>query len=287
MKWHLLIFMISFCFITLDVMGQKFPDTWYCVNEGRWQGPNPNGPEDILLQMATYKLTKDTIVNGYNYTELTYTLEKIQSEWALGGIRFNNDSTKIWFKPWCSEGAEDYLLFDYTINVGDELVAFCVGTSDGLCGPIYSADSVVAPMKCIEMSVIDGRKHYLMEANYSSSFGPKARIKWIEGVGTSVGLFAKANSLSPSDENYGGHPLICALKDEQVLFHCPDNKLTNIGHNGIINHCSYIEEVQSAIEIIKTDNPDKLSPRYNILGLLVDETYKGLIIQNGRVKLAL
>ncbi|MBQ7210351.1 MAG: hypothetical protein IJS05_05605 [Paludibacteraceae bacterium] len=47
-----------------------FPDTWYCLDEQRSWGPNPNGHDEVSLNMAKYYLDGDTTINDMTYSKL-------------------------------------------------------------------------------------------------------------------------------------------------------------------------------------------------------------------------
>ena len=104
---------------------------------------------------------------------------------------------------------------------------------------------------------------------------------WIEGVGTEYGLFAKANTINPLDENYSDHPLICATKRDAPLFYRPDEELKHIGHHGVNNYCTSFEEINTAVDMIK-EEIDTDAPMYNILGQQVGKNYRGIVIKNGK-----
>ena len=275
----------------------SFPDTWYCVDEQRSWGANPNGPDDVSLNMAKYYLDGDTIINDMTYTRLFYHSDAkdihgmAYKDAYIGGLRFNEDTTKVYIRPWGSQYynvKDDYLLFDYTIKEGDTCYAFCGGVDDWMyCNEFGYMDSIIQPMECIKIDTIDSQRYFTMDIYYYyDGYVPFAhRYIWIEGIGTTFGLFTSAHTINSQEEQYSDHPLLCALRGDEVLYSRPDSELTHIGHHGVLNHCSSFEVIRSDIEnndIWGGATLDLSAPMYNVLGQPVDKDYRGVVIQNGR-----
>ena len=171
---------------------KPFPDTWYCINERRWAviAP-PDGDDFVSAKMETYQLSGDTIVNDISYKKLVCEQETEEGGHRItdmGGIRFNNDTSKVYFRPWNYTSTDDYLLYDYTVNVGDTVNAFFRGVGDCQMQELNYIDSVVMPMVCKDIEVKNGHLYYTMECEYSKEYGGmKSTFYWIEGVGTEYG----------------------------------------------------------------------------------------------------
>lgn len=275
-----------------------FPDTWYCLDEQRSWGPNPNGPDEVSLNMAKYYLDGDTTINDMTYSKLFYQSDtkdfqgRSYRDAYIGGLRFNEDTTKIYIRPWGSEYyncKDDYLLFDYTIKEGETCDAFVSSVDDWwYCDEIGYMDTVVLPIECVKIDTINNRRYFTMKATYFSTpihDYSYHQFIWIERIGTKFGLFSSPHPLDPTDEQYSDHPLLCALRGDEVLYSRPDSELTHIGHHGVLNHCSSFEVIRSDIEnndILGGATLDLSAPMYNVLGQPVDKDYRGVVIQNGR-----
>jgi len=269
---------------------RPFPDTWYCINENRSAGPNPNGQDICYLKSEMYQLSDDTIVNDKLYKKLVGKLETDNRAYRtidIGGIRFNNDSSKIYFRPWNYTSTDDYLLYDYTINIGDTVNAFFRGVDDWQEQELDYIDSVVMPMVCKDVEIKNGHLYYTMECEFSKkNEGIKHSFYWIEGVGTEYGLFANANTISQLEERISDHPLICATINDAPLFFRPDGELKHIGRYGVKNNCYSFEEINTAVDMIK-EEIDTDAPMYNILGQQIGKNYRGIVIKNGKKYLKL
>ena len=287
MKTKCLLFFV--CLTTLNMFATQpsFPDTWYCIDEQRWTSANPN-EEICVLNSAKYMLANDTVVADIQYTNILYQREfndEVINK-NICGLRFNSDSSKVYIRPWNFNSNDEYLLYDYTIKIGDTCNAFVRGVGDCEIQNAYYIDSVVLPLVCKNMELKDNHRYFTMECEYNKQYGLKYSFVWIQGIGTEYGLFAKTHTFNSLDENYSDHPLLCATRNGETLFTRPNEELKHIGHHGVKNYCTSFEEINTAVDMIK-EEIDSDAPIYNILGQQVGKNYRGIVIKNGKKYLKL
>lgn len=191
---------------------------------------------DILLAKG------DTSINQKNYKKLS-----INNEYE-GSLRENTDTGKTWYLSW--NGLE-YLIMDLSLEKGD------------FFDLIYYQDTIQIQIDSV--TNIEGRKvlisDYILDSYYENE-----KLKFIEGIGPSNGIFLASHTGYYPSESY----LLCNYKDSELNY---DNEIFN-------GEC-FISWVGT--ENIEKEFPVKIYPNpvrntgYIIINFDLRKTYKILI----------
>ena len=196
--------------ITIGVNAQS----WYLRGEYKFSPPHPQGIFQVLYYQA-----EDTEING-----LVYHTIYIQGQGVLVGA-YRNEDNQVYYCKWNgSSYAEEEMLYDYDLEVGD-----------------YFNDFDEHPMRVSEVSTFTD--HNGVERKKISFYFmglPNETEYWIEGIGSSRG-FVYVGQYEPVPGGDGDiYQLLCYHEDDDVLFVNPefntcdiDEIEENSGDNGV------------------------------------------------------
>jgi hypothetical protein len=152
-----------------------FPDS-----NAVWQEvllPYPPGPMPAYLQHFHYSVSGDTLINDISYKKLFVTIYNTECSldstgpYYAGGIRNNTDEKKVYYFD--SNGLEELLLYDFTLDVGDTVPMSFINDSY----PYLYVESID--------SVLIG-DHFRKSYIYAQDTYPPITV--IEGIGAETGL---------------------------------------------------------------------------------------------------
>lgn len=171
----LLILVLLFPFASKEQTYTPFPDS-----SALWQEvllPYPPGPMPAYLEHIHYTVSGDTLINSTLYKKLFKTdynplcFQNFTGPYFFGGIRNDSNERKVYYYDVST--SEEWLLYDFTLNVGDTVPP----TYNNVSYPelyVESIDSVLIGS--------DFRKRFIYS---QETYQP---IQVIEGIGAESGL---------------------------------------------------------------------------------------------------
>ncbi len=265
------LFLLIFPLILLRaVVLASFPNTWHEVFFSG-SGFVNNQPPNAMY--CTFYLSGDTTISDMTYQKLyidgdypgqTGTL----SNKYVASLRTTSDGQKVYINT----NNEEYLLFDFSVNVGDTCHAY-FGV-DAIFDQ-FTDKEVVKDLLVLSKGDYNGYPSIVLKMLNA----PDAwlyRTTWIEGVGSTIGLTSFPSEISGVTTPV----LLCASQDEQQLYMAPDESVSAWGYK---NACPLVEAVGADILPVVADEFSATTPCYTILGTLAGEDYNGIVIQNGKV----
>ena len=227
-------------------IGHEIPQhatTWRGVECVKYDAPN----EDLsFISDVIYTLGGDTTIQLKHYSKLLFTYERgglVNS--YRGAIRQTSDGQKVYYVPSGkingSANEKEYLLYDFTVTVGDVVKAYN-GWEEISCVEFYGEDAITPEWTVTDVQVSNGRKHvYITNEDYGHK-------EWIEGVGTKNILWTQQRTCYPTGNESRMRRTLCALdSDGNSLY------TFNTDDMGIINHCTSWEYVKTSVEQITAD----------------------------------
>ncbi len=156
------------------------------------------------IDSRRYTFDSDTLFqNGNGYTELLSSSDEMGSDWTGTGKFFRMTDSKVFELI----DDSDYLLYDFSLNVGDTFIV--QATNDWP----EARKLVVTAVDSITLMDQSKRKRLVLECENGSG-----EHTWIEGIGDLRGLLAvKKSCLIDVNEN-----LLCFSFNEEVLYQDPD-----------------------------------------------------------------
>ena len=149
-------------------------------------------PDTAIYTDWRYKIGNDTIVDGTEYKNLLFAQNSDNYNGLIGFIR-EEENGKVYFKRYSKSEEQEYLLYDFGMEVGDTARL-------GYFNSFHRLDSTDRN--------IDGKKVYYFTG---SQFGTDI---WIEGVGSTRGLL--------KEQIVGGAKMFsCCLLGGEQLYHNP------------------------------------------------------------------
>lgn len=201
-----------------------------------------------------FSCSGDTLVDNVRYSKLILTRD--ESEPYLFTL-LREENGKVWALYFLNN-PEEFLLYDFTANVGDNLVVGDFGT-----------DYVVDSISIEHIGGLDRKKFWLVTNDYLGN--PQVRETWIEGIGSNLGMPWSGWGVGVYD--FYSH-LLCFHQDGELVWQNPD-------YDG----CTYtaVEEIQSDETVCVYPNPtngivniegyEVIEVKvYNAFGQLVKET---------------
>lgn len=193
-----------------------------------------------------YGLVGDSLIDNMLYHKLYLLHDTIPNEAAVdeyvGAIRVKEK--QVWFRPGMVGSAYEYgfdvLLYDFSVNTGDEI--YHNGMIDGApqSPNPYFIQCINEPVsRIIDVVDKDGFKIYDC---YLEDFMAGGRNVWIEGIGSSKGLF-----FFLFKQSMGGdvsHNLLCFKQKDKVLYLQPECKECFEGYG-----TTYIQDKADRIDV--------------------------------------
>ena len=211
-----------------------------------------------------FSCSGDTLVEDVRYSKLIRTLDG--GEPYLFTLLREVDG-KVWALYFLNN-PEEFLLYDFTANVGDNLVVGDFGTN-------YVVDSISTE----HIGGLDRKKLWLVTNDYLGN--PQVRETWIEGIGSNLGMPWSGWGVGVYDFY---SRLLCFHQDGELVWQNPQ-----------FDGCTYtaVEEIQGNETVSFYPNPtngivnveghDIIEVKvYNALGQLVKETKENVIDLSGQ-----
>ena len=206
-----------------------------------------------------FSCSGDTLVDNVQYSKLILTRD--ENEPYLFTLLREVDG-KVWALYFLNN-PEEFLLYDFTANVGDNLVVGDFGTN-------YVVDSISTE----HIGGLDRKKLWLVTNDYLGN--PQVRETWVEGIGSNLGMPWSGWGVGVYDFY---SRLLCFHQDGELIWQNPD-------YDG----CTYtaVEEIQNEETVTIYPNPTNGMVNidgyeiievkvYNALGQLVKETKENVI----------
>jgi len=264
---------LFFMFLALGSMQlaaiASFPDTWHEVFFSSAISEN-----DIPLPMyCTFYLSGDTIISESVYQKLyidgEYPGQKgILDHKYIASIRMTSDDQKIYIFT----NDEEYLLFDFSVNVGDTCHVYW-GVEVIFRPQDFYNRKVIRDLLVLSKGELNGYPVIVLK-DLKNQNGIFSQTTWIENVGATMGL----SSYQECCSGVTCPVLLCASLDGEELYWAPDEAVSTWGYK---NACPLLESVETDISVTPVVL-SVLSPCYTILGAPAGENYHGIVIQNGK-----
>lgn len=212
------------------------------------------GMSPLYKYNYVFSCSGDTLVEDVRYSKLIRTLDG--GEPYLFTLLREEDG-KVWARYFLNN-PEEFLLYDFTAHVGDNLVVGDFGTN-------YVVDSISTE----HIGGLDRKKLWLVTNDYLGN--PQVRETWIEGIGSNLGMPWSGWGVGVYDFY---SRLLCFHQDGELVWQNPQ-----------FDGCTYtaVEEIQGNETVSFYPNPtngivnveghDIIEVKvYNALGQLVKET---------------
>ena len=217
------------------------------------------GMSPLYKYNYVFSCSGDTLVEDVRYSKLIRTLDG--GEPYLFTLLREEDG-KVWALYFLNN-PEEFLLYDFTANVGDNLVVGDFGTN-------YVVDSISTE----HIGGLDRKKLWLSTYDYLGNL--QVRETWVEGIGSNLGMPWSGWGVGVYDFY---SRLLCFHQDGELIWQNPD-------YDG----CTYtaVEEIQNEETVSIYPNPtygmvnidgyEIIEVKvYNVLGQLVKETKENVI----------
>ncbi|GHV25507.1 hypothetical protein FACS1894176_04130 [Bacteroidia bacterium] len=165
------------------------------VTNNTWTEYRINTQYNSITSKNQYWIASDTVINGVNYKKI------VDRDRYLGAIR--EEDGKVYARLNYGDyyyASDDFLLYDFTVQVGDTI------KSMALEGALSYPDGITV-REIDEIELENGEKRKRFFFNETS--------EWIEGIGSSNGLFHDAMFHAT---NYGVSYLVCFQQNDVPLF---------------------------------------------------------------------
>lgn len=137
----------------------------------------------------TYDVYKDTVICGEAYSIVVYRKTGVEVAY------FRSDSGKVYIREDVSCSGKDYLMYDFTMDVGDTV--YC-GWNIGL-----TVDIDTTSFWLVSVDTIDDKRIFNMEYIFNTRFpNGSAPMKWIEGFGSEIHPFYPMYTNFDGSESY-------------------------------------------------------------------------------------
>ena len=248
-------------------------DTWYFLEQD-WVEPKEG--------KGKYYLDGDTIFDGKQYRRLMHQGGLCEGPSFFGGLRQSNDGMQVyWYNVEdrvFERSNREYLLYDFSANIGDTIrnafrdlqyviFAYYDCVPDGVEIDPDLLVYIVRDKKVVDNRIVMTVGLYYLGIVYGDepSKEPLHITTWIQGIGTPQVLWPRTFSNCSLSDLYAA----CVLKGDEILY--TYNK----------GDCSDWDR-SALLETRQDENYNGNATPYNILGQPVDETYHGIVIQNGQ-----
>ena len=211
-----------------------------------------------------FSCSGDTLVDNVRYVKLMNTVDG-NKPYLFTLLR--EEDGKVWALYFLND-PEEFLLYDFTAKVGDNLIVGEFGTN-------YIVDSISTE----QIGGLDRKKLWLATNDYLGN--PQVRETWIEGIGSNLGMPWSGWGVGVYDFY---SRLLCFHQDGELIWQNPQ-------YDG----CTYtaVEEIQGNETVSIYPNPTNGIVNvegheiievkvYNALGHLVKETKENVIDLSGQ-----
>jgi hypothetical protein len=195
------------------------------------QNYTPFPTDSTIWSVSNYKfsINGDTLINSklyqkfYIQSDTTYFSFDIQSANYFASIREENK--QLFFIP--KDSTNEYLLYDFSKNIGDTVRHYSMDF-------LQSVDSDLSIIQSTDSIQIDNQYRKRFKIKKTSTL-PLPEEYWIEGIGSTIGLFF------PGYNNHNMvdipiHELLCVERKNIIIyqtilrcFHLPSSDVKEIG----------------------------------------------------------
>jgi len=187
------------CFIAIFLLGIYYITQAQTMNNAVWTEYRINFQYTPFVESKyQYWIDGDTIINAQTYKKVVSNPKPwlVGDDGYVGAIR--EDNGKVYAIPFYPSVNDEFLLYDYTVQVGDVI------TSTAPEG-VLSYPLTVAQVD--EITVENGEQRKRIFLDY--------QIVWIEGIGSTNGLF---NDAMWHSANFTSLRLVCFKQDDETLY---------------------------------------------------------------------
>ena len=195
-------FLLSLIFLVLTVSAKSQEYIPFPLDSTAWSSSFTQCDElynnCFVTETGHYFTNGDTLINGHSMTKIAANSYAGPTFWDqvpptdyVGAIR--EDSTRVYFVPWYQQ--EELLLFDFSLETGDEVQVFAGGWEPNLL------------VEDVTYEDFNGITRKVLHFGYG---------KWIEGIGNDRGLFME---ITPNLSGYFTHQECVTVGNEIIFDH--------------------------------------------------------------------
>lgn len=236
---------------------------WNVLSHG-WEGASD---EPYMAITRVYQLEQDTIIDNVTYQTLYYyfSFDPNKTSSYVASLRFTEDK-----KVFIHYNGEEYLLYDFDVQIGDTLQVFGGITH-------YNSQKILPHVVTAIETTDDGRLHIILEAIATEEYSDgtirqsKWRKRWIEGLGSLDGI---VHNFATTLVGSGVSTILCAYYNEECLYITTDPYYTAFG-------CVYNDPIFSALNNVESSRRSiqKICRDGQLLILYNDKTYNVMGIE--------
>lgn len=203
---HLLFFIIAaLCSLTAAAKAPVYHPfceegkVWTTDYDWHWVGGN-------YIQ-EKYSMQGDTIIAGQTCKKMYR--KYATNNFAYAGAFYDNGPRAMYFAP---ESAEARLVYDFSLQVGDEVEVW----------PIGGSSYCTLQVKDVGSQTYDGRTFRKLRLEGMDSEGYERGATWIEGIGTSITPASNVNYTNLVAGMFTSNLRCCSVGSEMLYFDEPD-----------------------------------------------------------------
>ncbi|MDD6209097.1 MAG: T9SS type A sorting domain-containing protein [Bacteroidales bacterium] len=169
---------------------------------------------DFQPRMLLYGLIGDTIINEKHYSKLYLlndtTLNIDENDEYIGAIR--TEERKVWMYPRVCNVDEEFLLYDFTKNKGEQITDIGFMVEAWPVVPIFVVYAGLPPINILNITEDEfKRKHYILETAMDED-------EWVEGLGSLKGLFLYYPMIN-TGQYTNGSTLVSLKQGDSIVYH--------------------------------------------------------------------
>ena len=237
-------------------------DRWNLLEENRFE----LGPIAGEIWTSSCQLSGDTLISGREYSKVMYANGWQKSstdewEWFYHGALRETENAEMYFVP--SGDTKEYFLCAFNAKIGDVFDNLYVKRDYIECSATVTDVTETDIFYRLDFNNKEENHEYSIENQI-----------WIRGIGKRYGLFLQYDIFDA-----GGllvDEVLCAYRGEEQVY---SSEFAN--ENG----CEYWEGPMTDVEELTPQVNSAKMPAYNVLGIPVSDSYKGIVIRNGRKEL--
>ena len=175
----------------------------------------------------------DTVIGDYTYKKVYMqsgdSIADFNKSWYFTAIREDTIAKKVYFfyDKYPASGAEEYLLYDFSVNVGDEVSFYSLW-------PFWYPEHKQRVVHSLDSILVDD--NYRKKINFKSTifWGNIIDESWIEGIGSTNGLFfaGEFDMADVMDNTY----LLCVHEDDRIIYKTNDQNICFLRGYGVGNN---------------------------------------------------